>query len=75
MLQIIEEALELAKREAFDLIITGRKTRGPEDVEFLRQDSRLAAARADDYPGGRMDARGRVDGDARRCVQLFLRAV
>jgi anti-sigma regulatory factor (Ser/Thr protein kinase)/CheY-like chemotaxis protein len=32
-----EEALELAKREAFDLIITGRKTRGPEDVEFLRK--------------------------------------
>ncbi|MBV9886327.1 MAG: ATP-binding protein [Acidobacteria bacterium] len=32
-----EEALELAKNEAFDLIITGRKTRGPEDVEFLRK--------------------------------------
>jgi CheY-like chemotaxis protein/anti-sigma regulatory factor (Ser/Thr protein kinase) len=32
-----EEALELAKHEAFDLIITGRKTRGPEDVEFLRK--------------------------------------
>jgi anti-sigma regulatory factor (Ser/Thr protein kinase)/ActR/RegA family two-component response regulator len=32
-----EEALELAKRDAFDLIITGRKTRGPEDVEFLRK--------------------------------------
>jgi anti-sigma regulatory factor (Ser/Thr protein kinase)/ActR/RegA family two-component response regulator len=32
-----EEALELAKRDAFDLIITGRKTRGPDDVEFLRK--------------------------------------
>src|SRR5579863_1076655 len=32
-----EAALELAKRDAFDLIITGRKTRGPEDVEFLRK--------------------------------------
>jgi DNA-binding response OmpR family regulator len=32
-----EQALELAKREEFDLIITGRKTRGPEDVEFLRK--------------------------------------
>jgi anti-sigma regulatory factor (Ser/Thr protein kinase)/ActR/RegA family two-component response regulator len=32
-----EDALELAKREAFDLIITGRKTRGPDDVEFLRK--------------------------------------
>jgi anti-sigma regulatory factor (Ser/Thr protein kinase)/CheY-like chemotaxis protein len=32
-----EEALELAQRDAFDLIITGRKTRGPEDVEFLRK--------------------------------------
>jgi DNA-binding response OmpR family regulator len=32
-----EEALALAKRDAFDLIITGRKTRGPEDVEFLRK--------------------------------------
>jgi anti-sigma regulatory factor (Ser/Thr protein kinase)/CheY-like chemotaxis protein len=32
-----EEALELAKRDAFDLIIAGRKTRGPEDVEFLRK--------------------------------------
>jgi anti-sigma regulatory factor (Ser/Thr protein kinase)/CheY-like chemotaxis protein len=31
-----EEALELAKRGAFDLIITGRKTRGPDDVELLR---------------------------------------
>ena len=31
------DALELAKNEAFDLIITGRKTRGPEDVEFLRR--------------------------------------
>jgi anti-sigma regulatory factor (Ser/Thr protein kinase)/CheY-like chemotaxis protein len=32
-----DAALELAKTEAFDLIITGRKTRGPEDVEFLRK--------------------------------------
>jgi len=32
-----DAALELAKNEAFDLIITGRKTRGPEDVEFLRK--------------------------------------
>lgn len=32
-----EAALELAKRDAFDLIITGRKTRGPEDIEFLRR--------------------------------------
>jgi DNA-binding NarL/FixJ family response regulator len=32
-----EEALGLAKREGFDLIITGRKTRGPEDIEFLRR--------------------------------------
>jgi anti-sigma regulatory factor (Ser/Thr protein kinase)/CheY-like chemotaxis protein len=32
-----EEALELAKGEAFDLIITGRKARGPEDIEFLRK--------------------------------------
>ena len=32
-----EEALELAKRDPFDLIITGRKTRGPEDIEFLRK--------------------------------------
>jgi CheY-like chemotaxis protein len=32
-----DDALELAKRDAFDLIITGRKTRGPDDVEFLRK--------------------------------------
>ncbi len=32
-----EAAVELAKRNAFDLIITGRKTRGPEDVELLRK--------------------------------------
>jgi anti-sigma regulatory factor (Ser/Thr protein kinase)/CheY-like chemotaxis protein len=32
-----EEALELAKHDPFDLIITGRKTRGPEDIEFLRR--------------------------------------
>jgi anti-sigma regulatory factor (Ser/Thr protein kinase)/CheY-like chemotaxis protein len=32
-----EEALELAKGGAFDLIITGRKTRGPDDVELLRK--------------------------------------
>jgi anti-sigma regulatory factor (Ser/Thr protein kinase) len=32
-----EDALELAKRDSFDLIITGRKTRGPEDIEFLRK--------------------------------------
>lgn len=32
-----EEALELAKAGAFDLIITGRKTRGPDDVELLRK--------------------------------------
>jgi DNA-binding NarL/FixJ family response regulator/anti-sigma regulatory factor (Ser/Thr protein kinase) len=32
-----EEALDLARREGFDLIITGRKTRGPEDIEFLRR--------------------------------------
>jgi CheY-like chemotaxis protein len=32
-----EAALELAKRDAFDLIITGRKTRGPDDIEFLRK--------------------------------------
>ena len=32
-----EAAVELAKRNAFDLIITGRKNRGPEDVELLRK--------------------------------------
>jgi anti-sigma regulatory factor (Ser/Thr protein kinase)/ActR/RegA family two-component response regulator len=32
-----EDALELAKRDAFDLIVTGRKARGAEDVEFLRK--------------------------------------
>lgn len=32
-----EAALELAKRDAFDLIITGTKTRGPDDVELLRK--------------------------------------
>ena len=32
-----EDALELAKADAFDLIITGRKTRGPDDVELLRK--------------------------------------
>ncbi len=32
-----EDALELAKRDKFDLIITGRKTRGPDDVDFLRK--------------------------------------
>jgi anti-sigma regulatory factor (Ser/Thr protein kinase)/ActR/RegA family two-component response regulator len=32
-----EDALRLAKRDAFDLIITGRKTRGHDDVEFLRK--------------------------------------
>lgn len=32
-----EDALELAKRDPFDLIITGRKTRGPDDVEILRR--------------------------------------
>ena len=32
-----DAALELAKRDPFDLIITGRKTRGPDDIEFLRK--------------------------------------
>ncbi len=32
-----EAALDLAKRDSFDLIITGRKTRGPDDIEFLRK--------------------------------------
>jgi anti-sigma regulatory factor (Ser/Thr protein kinase)/CheY-like chemotaxis protein len=32
-----EDALELAKADGFDLIITGRKTRGPADVELLRK--------------------------------------
>jgi DNA-binding response OmpR family regulator len=32
-----EEALSLATTKLFDLIITGWKTRGPEDIELLRQ--------------------------------------
>jgi anti-sigma regulatory factor (Ser/Thr protein kinase)/CheY-like chemotaxis protein len=32
-----EEALSLARTKAFDLIITGRKTRGPEDIQLLRK--------------------------------------
>lgn len=32
-----EAALEFAQRNVFDLIITGRKTRGPDDVELLRK--------------------------------------
>jgi len=32
-----QDALTLARTKAFDLIITGRKTRGPEDIDFLRK--------------------------------------
>ena len=32
-----QDALSLARTEPFDLIITGRKTRGPEDIDFLRK--------------------------------------
>lgn len=32
-----EQALSLARTKPFDLIITGRKTRGPEDLELLRK--------------------------------------
>jgi len=32
-----QDALTLASTKAFDLIITGRKTRGPEDIDFLRK--------------------------------------
>ena len=31
-----QDALSLARTKPFDLIITGRKTRGPEDLELLR---------------------------------------
>ena len=32
-----QEALSLARTKSFDLIITGRKTCGPEDIDFLRK--------------------------------------
>lgn len=32
-----EDALSVAERKPFDLIITGRKTSGPEDIELLRK--------------------------------------
>jgi DNA-binding response OmpR family regulator len=32
-----QDALSLASMKPFDLIITGRKTRGPEDIDFLRK--------------------------------------
>jgi DNA-binding response OmpR family regulator len=32
-----QEALSLARTKPFDLIITGRKTCGPEDIDFLRK--------------------------------------
>src|SRR5258708_24508783 len=32
-----QDALSLARTKPFDLIITGRKTCGPEDIDFLRK--------------------------------------
>ncbi len=32
-----QDALSVSREKTFDLVITGRKTRGPEDIELLRK--------------------------------------
>ena len=68
-------ALALARKKAFDLIVTSAKTSGREDIELLRRIRMTRPHTRLIIPCRREHARGRDHVDARTRLQLFLPAI